>query len=196
MISCLIHISIHAPCAGGDPAGDRAERGKGISIHAPCAGGDRKHCADIHAHAISIHAPCAGGDTHTRIRSGYPAISIHAPCAGGDLSGSALSRTTRYFNPRPLCRGRLISIPPPISLAIFQSTPPVQGATRPHCYWIQRSHISIHAPCAGGDRKMIRPTVSRSRFQSTPPVQGATLSSGFRNMFLSFQSTPPVQGAT
>ena len=101
----------------------------------------------------------------------------------------------------------------------FQSTPPVQGATRPREIRDRAADISIHAPCAGGDiihrlcdrfqaisihapcagGDSVRPAGSGrpEQFQSTPPVQGAT---GFRPplpaWMIRFQSTPPVQGAT
>ena len=57
---------------------------------------------------------------------------------------------------------------------VFQSTPPVWGATGGHELGGDRSTISIHAPRVGGDP----PKATRKKvvtiFQSTPPVWGAT----------------------
>ena len=102
-------ISIHAPRAGGD---GRTAGGAGrvckISIHAPRAGGDDECAAAIDRLEISIHAPRAGGD---RFAGDYAnageTISIHAPRAGGDRGAKAY----------------------PAMHPIFQSTPPVRGAT-------------------------------------------------------------------
>ena len=102
----------------------------------------------------------------------------------------------------------------------FQSTPPMQGATRsgPVLVYYGR-RVSIHAPYAGSDDDVIKNAVFDITFQSTPPMQGATLK--LLIIFLSslcfnprplcrerlqsleaqieelrFQSTPPMQGAT
>ncbi len=106
-------------------------------------------------------------------------ISIHAPCAGGDNTNKRKFDLIRNFNPRPLCRGRRVvlnliimyilfqSTPPvqgatlraaknPYTVRIFQSTPPVQGATVRGIDLRARHLISIHAPCAGGDLLMIK----------------------------------------
>ena len=89
---------------------------------------------------------------------------------------------------------------------LFQSTPPMQGATTIHCLIIfdnfvsihapyagsdqyrqqkfEMNDVSIHAPYAGSDTDALSVSISRDRFQSTPPMQGATinvLTSGFDN---------------
>ena len=56
---------------------------------------------------------------------------------------------------------------------VFQSTPPVRGAT------------------ASRRAKKVR-----QAFQSTPPVRGATLKDCLNTGYSIFQSTPPVRGAT
>ena len=79
-----------------------------------------------------------------------------------------------YFNPRPPCGGRPV-VPPPLDVL---------------------RDISIHAPRAGGDRKIIFQRARDTKFQSTPPVRGATSTLSASGLFLTFQSTPPVRGAT
>ena len=79
---------------------------------------------------VSIHTPTAGSD---KSNAGHPGdgqgVSIHAPYAGSDFL--TVEQSTLY--------------------KLFQSTPPMQGAT---------------APCA---LKLFA-----TMFQSTPPMQGAT----------------------
>ena len=78
------------------------------------------------------------------------------------------------FNPRPLCRERLGGRDYLTGMyAKFQSTPPMQGATK---YLCSRN--------------------GRQQFQSTPPMQGATVKPAGNTKAVWFQSTPPMQGAT
>ena len=108
-LSCISTISIHAPRVGGD--------------FLVCGGGrDHRH--------ISIHAPRVGGDQCLRFRRYLVCISIHAPRVGGDPSWPISRSAPRYFNPRPPCGGRPFSFLQPCpSRGLFQSTPPVWGAT-------------------------------------------------------------------
>ena len=57
---------------------------------------------------------------------------------------------------------------------IFQSTPPVWGATRELVFGALTAGISIHAPRVGGDIFKLPCEVTLIKFQSTPPVWGAT----------------------
>ena len=148
-------ISIHAPRVGGDDAQAvtarirrlfqstppvwgatiRSKKAKGkrldISIHAPRVGGDVTRIGgEGGGNLISIHAPRVGGDFDRHIFTFERIISIHAPRVGGDYKSSA--KKPRY--------------------QIFQSTPPVWGATRARTPFRPAHHI----------------------FQSTPPVWGAT----------------------
>ena len=103
--------------------------------------------------------------------------------------------------------------------AKFQSTPPMQGATRHGVSPSQFLCVSIHAPYAGSDAYGLFYCPKKAQFQSTPPMQGATqrksfiiwiikvsihapyagsdvLSSHALAVSPQFQSTPPMQGAT
>jgi len=102
---------------------------------------------------VSIHAPRAGGDNSDAFESvAEQLVSIHAPRAGGDRCCLA-------------CRdGR----------KLFQSTPPVRGATPKSAGKGERRNVSIHAPRAGGDVAHNTPEKEEVMFQSTPPVRGAT----------------------
>ena len=79
---------------------------------------------------------------------------------------------------------------------IFQSTPPVRGATNVDQAWLPVVSISIHAPREGGDSEDTLDQLRRSGFQSTPPVRGATAMDVVDELQPGFQSTPPVRGAT
>ena len=105
---------------------------------------------------------------------GKNCISIHAAREGGDLRGDRNS----------------------ISLAVFQSTPPVKAATAPakvmRCWTAFQSTPPVKA--ATLLLQLFLPTV---RFQSTPPVKAATKQAWYKSWALwIFQSTPPVKAAT
>ena len=101
---------------------------------------------------ISIHAPRAGSDQATMDRAKATAISIHAPRAGSDV------RVTGHHT----------------HTTLFQSTPPVRGATAMGRGTGLGIGISIHAPRAGSDYAAVYKVIINNKFQSTPPVRGAT----------------------
>ena len=101
-------------------------------------------------------------------------VSIHAPYAGSDayeycvenVTGCPLDWSQMYnrrirvlcrecdsgrFNPRPLCRERPMARRLSVSPSLFQSTPPMQGATKFVLVASFRCFVSIHAPYAGSD---------------------------------------------
>ena len=103
---------------------------------------------------------------------------------------------TRGFNPRPLCRERLILAFFITPLWVFQSTPPMQGATNYNTTVDKLVLVSIHAPYAGSDLCLYFRHFPKLPFQSTPPMQGATQPNKMLLQIFLFQSTPPMQGAT
>ena len=80
------------------------------------------------------------------------AVSIHAPYAGSDkmVLGSNQAALPG-FNPRPLCRERPVTRAVIWSHTMFQSTPPMQGATKDSNPLKGVWQVSIHAPYAGSD---------------------------------------------
>ena len=96
------------------------------------------------------------------------------PMQGATASGQTVRADTGSFNPRPLCRERPTTLreilqfkcfnPRPLCrerptdsndgslFSLFQSTPPMQGATGSVLPDRPRSRVSIHAPYAGSDR--------------------------------------------
>ena len=82
---------------------------------------------------------------------------------------------SEHFNPRPPCGGRQSTRLERELAELFQSTPPVWGATSELCH------------------RQLLPL----KFQSTPPVWGATGDTMLlMASVMQFQSTPPVWGAT
>ena len=141
-----------------------------------------------------------------------------APC-GARLASSVLASSCGSFNPRAPCGARPATFAAPPTLAKFQSTRPVRGATfSRYTIIIPAGSFNPRAPC--GARLLASLSSSEGdTFQSTRPVRGATSTSrtsgkaarrfnprapcGARpnprttNHFWAwFQSTRPVRGAT
>ena len=97
--------------------------------------------------------PPMQGATFSAVYSSVAAmnVSIHAPYAGSDLMRSAECQRKHSFNPRPLCRERPASGGSMTRSGWFQSTPPMQGATRDVCVEFVVHRVSNHAPYAGSD---------------------------------------------
>ena len=150
------YISIHAPLAGCDGAPDGRRDGAGISIHAPLAGCDIMCTAAIWSCGISIHAPLAGCDTRrSAIWPGCCYFNPRTPCGVRRARRFRISPYRRFQSTHPL-RGAtdLIYTDPPYG--IFQSTHPLRGATTPVFFARRAYGISIHAPLAGCDDRVIK----------------------------------------
>ena len=129
-------ISIHAPRAGGDALPLRPAKGDRYDFNPrPPCGGRRSICAPAPClTAFQSTPPVRGATDRADI---YPAphkISIHAPRAGGDQGQYGCKRTNCHFNPRPPCGGRHNHFFRRLIQIVFQSTPPVRGATW-HGWW-------------------------------------------------------------
>ena len=101
---------------------------------------------------------------------------------------------------------------------VFQSTPPVRGATLLHDVCKIHLYISIHAPRAGGDKPARAAETEEAisihapraggdhnrgtgnsnayNFNPRPPCGGRPSSFIASGVSFTFQSTPPVRGAT
>ena len=90
-------------------------------------------------------------------------------------------------------------MPFPVSMVmlLFQSTRPVQGATRTDRHRdCVRLYISIHAPRAGRDAACRCAAPGQSDFNPRAPCRARPDWCAGKNIPRSFQSTRPVQGAT
>ena len=191
-----------------------------ISIHAPRVGGDTSR-PPTHRSAWKFQStPPVWGATHwgCLLRPATPHFNPRPPCGGRRLMDYPEGPAEEHFNPRPPCGGRRSLESQNRACPLFQSTPPVWGATRGHVDDVVLLHISIHAPRVGGDHfptanaykskdfnprppcggRHTRPglVLGAPGFQSTPPVWGATPQMTQRAADELFQSTPPVWGAT
>ena len=192
-----------------------------ISIHAPLAGCDvTQEETFTLPENISIHAPLAGCDCNgTRDARSPCGISIHAPLAGCDVFLPSGCSRFYHFNPRTPCGVRHSRRMDRHCKSEFQSTHPLRGATtytgtfsgpasnfnprtpcgvRPHRVLRPTRNflISIHAPLAGCDSRMMSSITSGMPFQSTHPLRGATLKGKRFVTMAEFQSTHPLRGAT
>ena len=146
-------------------------------------------------------------------------ISIHAPNTGSDHFVLSSIGFFKYFNPRSQYRERHYSFRTDGQAFIFQSTLPIQGATRMQetftlkilfqstlpiqgataadAGYTKSYQISIHAPNTGSDfnigPEMCKPSFDfnpRSQYRERHAVQ---LFQQYKEIF---QSTLPIQGAT
>ena len=79
---------------------------------------------------------------------------------------------------------------------MFQSTPPMQGATSGICILDDAVVVSIHAPYAGSDCKDILTVLKNGSFNPRPLCRERHNPERWRRAEWKFQSTPPMQGAT
>ena len=142
----------------------------------PVQGATKSGSPPCYTDSISIHAPRAGRDLLPVFAQAMQGISIHAPRAGRDENFTSFMQWTyaRNFNPRAPCRARRGARYFDLFKERFQSTRPVQGATRRSCITTSaQRYFNPRAPCRA--RRWWNLPVSASKlFQSTRPVQGAT----------------------
>ena len=123
-----------------------------ISIHAPHTGGDTSEFVQAFCKKSFQSTPPIRGATVTAPgEAELEDISIHAPHTGGDHLTFGLPKGAKDFNPRPPYGGRPSDMPKTWMEVIFQSTPPIRGATRNKPFNRCVGFISIHAPHTGGD---------------------------------------------
>ena len=73
--------------------------------------------------------PLRGATRRPKYYNLFGGISIHAPLTGSDLAGQIFFRIFEYFNPRSPYGERQSVISPAPTIALFQSTLPLRGAT-------------------------------------------------------------------
>ena len=145
-----------------------------ISIHAPRVGGDRPTGVAFAIDTPFQSTPPVWGATRpSHILFQLHIISIHAPRVGGDPDNISGVPPGKHFNPRPPCGGRPSYRKPNRQRGLFQSTPPVWGAThqkRPGGAF--PLGISIHAPRVGGDVYTSSGPMTAKHFNPRPPCGG------------------------
>ena len=168
-------ISIHAPHARSDTAGDCTAQKTGyFNPRSSCEERQRTGPHEAARYAISIHAPHARSDFIVDdCGKALNDISIHAPHARSDRTRCRGGSRHDYFNPRSSCeerpnhrksitiavifqstllmRGATGDIDGFVIIAQFQSTLLMRGATAHFLANSALFEISIHAPHARSD---------------------------------------------
>ena len=108
-----------------------------------------------HSGYISIHAPLARCDDTLRGTTPHKEISIHAPLARCDYGGELSPPCHRDFNPRTSCEVRQLLDYTSSAVGQFQSTHLLRGATCRYDWTYNQHAISIHAPLARCDRRVV-----------------------------------------
>jgi len=118
--------------------------------------------------SVSIHAPRAGSDRRSRVQRSWGDCFNPRPPCGERPSGPGVGSTPGPFQSTPPVRGATLRPRSPDQVWRFQSTPPVRGAT-----WItgclSRHGVSIHAPRAGSDSRLLLSGCWLEGFNPRPP---------------------------
>ena len=145
---------------------------------------------------ISIHAPLAGCDRGVRPdRLAGTHFNPRTPCGVRQCKRRGMREPDGFQSTHPL-RGATAAIGHLVAMTTFQSTHPLRGATDVVKQASMNVLISIHAPLAGCDARLLRSRARGDVFQSTHPLRGATFFHAFYTCWSIFQSTHPLRGAT
>ncbi len=118
----------------------------------PPAWGATRQNAAVHLPGnVSIHAPRMGSDDSAYRTARRPPCFNPRPPHGERPIVKHQGQGWRCFNPRPPHGERRVAAAHKVGDAMFQSTPPAWGATRPRCRHRLARGVSIHAPRMGSD---------------------------------------------
>ena len=163
----------------------------------PVWGATTRQRWQLRAATVSIHAPRVGGDVGVGLRLVDAGVSIHAPRVGGDARTRRARSGVVVFQSTPPVWGATRSTLAAWSWpAWFQSTPPVWGATAQGLHRAEHRAVSIHAPRVGGDKGHLLALHKHLVSIHAPRVGGDAFDAFVSNTLQRFQSTPPVWGAT
>jgi len=145
---------------------------------------------------VSIHAPRVGSDYREVQCLHRMGVSIHAPRVGSDIEVFLPQKIGVVFQSTPPVWGATLMICKDNLMSLFQSTPPVWGATLALHLFPCVLCVSIHAPRVGSDPASPCVDGSPPCFNPRPPCGERPLLLPKVSAYLGFQSTPPVWGAT
>ena len=119
-----------------------------------------------------------------------------SPCGERRQGQGLRQRHHRHFNPRSPCGERLKTRQLFLLYQVFQSTPPVRGATHTYGVIHHPRHFNPRPPC--GERLGVSSTVYASivDFNPRPRAESDALQKIYETGSTVFQSTLPVRGAT
>ncbi len=102
------------------------------------------------------------------------------PMQGATRLKAITVRMMMYFNPRPLCRGRLSTGSGGNAVLLFQSTPPMQGATPPALKPPQKLvNFNPRPLCRGRHQRRLRHLQLPCHFNPRPLCRGRQLTLAF-----------------
>ena len=172
--TCLCKISIHAPLAGCDsPDGANVSRIRLFQSTHPLRGATSNTSSSFFALIFQSTHPLRGATVHLR-----QVIRVFQFQSTHPLRGATPETAIRW------------------SVKGFQSTHPLRGATHAYDEFMGYEYISIHAPLAGCDCRILLRLGNTAIFQSTHPLRGATVFGNRVEQRRKFQSTHPLRGAT
>ena len=161
------------PHAGGDPYRPPGSTHPSyFDPRPPVRGGDLVEAGLLYpSFDFNPRPPCGGRLPRPRAGSLWTNFNPRPPC-GGRLPLLWRSMAKPYFNPRPPCGGRHSRPSTFHVIELFQSTPPVRGATLVGDIRVVDVVISIHAPRAGGDAGSFGRRSRHADFNPRPPCGG------------------------
>ena len=168
--------------------------------------------------SFNPRAPRGARHDRRRVPAQLAEFQSTRPARGATGATGRFATAQRSFNPRAPRGARHSAFRPGRKPSRFQSTRPARGATGATVHPRLRGPVSIHAPRAGRDRRVLifndkrncfNPRAPRGarpenqsemplsvRFQSTRPARGATNGLEWIEYTIPFQSTRPARGAT
>ena len=145
-------ISSHTLHAGSDSQ-NAAGLPLGLDFNPRSSRGERHYIDQAYGglSEFQFTLPLQGATACGRKGDASIVISIHAPLAGSDCRRDLENTSSPDFNPRSPCGERPYWRVRCFILSLFQSTPPMRGATVRMLIEDILTLISIHAPLAGSD---------------------------------------------
>lgn len=145
-------ISSHTLHAGSDSQ-NAAGLPLGLDFNPRSSRGERHYIDQAYGglSEFQFTLPLQGATACGRKGDASIVISIHAPLAGSDCRRDLENTSSPDFNPRSPCGERPYWRVRCFILSLFQSTPPMRGATVRMLIEDILTLISIHAPHAGSD---------------------------------------------
>ncbi len=121
----------------------------------PCGGRRDGMRGAVQICGFNPRPPCGGRPADGSLWTWSARVSIRAPRAGGDSRWLPTSFSS-LFQSAPPVRGATNPSILPLEMVEFQSAPPVRGATSTDANAYSVAVVSIRAPRAGGDELAVR----------------------------------------
>ena len=157
-----------------------------ISIHAPYTGSDADCVKKWLSTIFQSTLPMQGATGNFFNALACKLFQSTLPMQGATFSVKCFKPCNSNFNPRSLCRERLLHAKVQERHRKFQSTLPIQGATPARWVTEPLSFISIHAPYTGSDRDSVYNVARRSNFNPRSLYRERQYSHNFVSLLYNF----------